>query len=111
MAGRLGSINACPFPRREVPIPLIDPVEARVLLLENNVTFSYEFGNSMELICSALGTAAKEIKRVVESAPQHDKGRLIAALDALQQARNNARDSLLLPQVQKEKRPREDSNL
>lgn len=76
---------------------MVDPVEARLSLIEGTIVFSAELGPQFENIRVAITKAAEEVKKAVESAPVHDKGRLIAALDALQTAKNNARDSLLLP--------------
>ncbi len=75
-------------------------VDQRLALLNNAFTLSAETERAMERVRVAVAICAKEIANIVGSLP-HDTGRLIAALDSLQAAKNLAEHSLLLQRVPK----------
>lgn len=72
-------------------------VYSRVMLINGYfTTLPDEVVVSKERVCMLLGGAARELRDTVQKHP-HDTGRLIAALDLLQQAKNAALDALKLP--------------
>ena len=79
-----------------------DPVEARVELINGNFDLPKESVDAMRTVRSVISEAAKKLRVAVEAAPKHDKGRLIAALDSLQHAKDTACVSLILPFASKD---------
>jgi hypothetical protein len=77
-----------------------DPVWARIALLGNSHEMPLGAPAAMARVRAAILTAAREIASAVENAPAHDKGRLIAAMDALMLAKNIANDSIILPHAE-----------
>jgi len=74
-----------------------DAVEARVEMINGMFDLPDATREAMKHVRAATETAARAVRAAVEAAPAHDKGRLIAALDALQAAKNVACDALILP--------------
>lgn len=72
-------------------------VAARVKMVNGQFDLPAQTLKSMGEIREAVAETAEKIAASVERNEKHDIGRLIAALDHLQQAKNIACDSLILP--------------
>lgn len=73
-----------------------DPVSARVALINGNFDLPEESVQAMKNIRKAVSDAAEIIERESKRV-KHDVGRLIAAVDTLQQAKDVACVSVILP--------------
>jgi hypothetical protein len=79
----------------------MDPLEARVEMINGRFDLPKETLEAMDQIRKATETASREIHRAATLVPKYDKGRLIATMDLLQQAKNTACDALILPHAVK----------
>ncbi len=76
-------------------------IAGRVDLVSGNFNVPEKTTEALKQIHVATAEMAEKIASTVESADAHDIGRLIAALDQLQQVKNTACDALTLPHVPK----------
>ena len=74
----------------------VDAGDARAAMINGNFTLPEQTLKSMKRIREVTAQAADEINKILKS-DNHDVGRRIAALDHLQQVKNIACDSLILP--------------
>lgn len=72
-------------------------VAARVKMVNGHFDLPAQTLTSMGEIRGVVAEAAEKMAASVECNDKYDVGRLIAALDHLQQAKNIACDSLILP--------------
>jgi hypothetical protein len=78
--------------------PITDPVEARVALIDGTFALPDENKEAMAEIRRAVKECAEKIKDSVrKKAKKHDTGRLIHSLDLLQQVKDTACVSVILP--------------
>lgn len=85
-------------PRPPAKRPITDIIEARAEMINGNFTIEDpNLGGAMKEIRSAIGDAAKRIRLASLTAKKCDKSALKDAMKLLQQAKNAACDSLILP--------------
>jgi hypothetical protein len=77
-------------------------VHARVSMINGRFDLPERTPPALNLVREAVADAAEKVTSAVEGAETHDTGRLIAALDLLQQAKNVACDALILPHAPKQ---------
>ena len=83
--------------------PIADPVAARVALIDGQFDLPAENLQAMRDVRAAVAECAKKIQQAVEKkAKKNDKGRLIHAMDLLQQAKDTACVSCILPYAEEE---------
>ena len=73
------------------------PLAARVDMLDGNFTLPEGTTDQMRRVRMIMLQAAAELEQVFYDASVYDKGRAIATMDLLQQAKNTACDALILP--------------
>lgn len=77
------------------------PADARLVLMKYPALIREDDEERLRQVEQAIYTAADQIKRIVESSPSHDVGRLLAALDRLSEIQWIVAQSLLLPRAVK----------
>ena len=78
--------------------PITDIIEARAEMVNGNFTINDpELSDAMKEIRTAIGEAAKRVRAASGKVQKCDKGALEDAMKLLQQAKNAACDSLILP--------------
>ena len=88
-----------PIKKRRVPIE--GPVEQRVALVDGNFDLPPEALAAMREVRGIVAEAAARIATSVSKC-KHDKGRLIHTMDLLQNVKDTACVSLILPHASKE---------
>ena len=95
-------------------VRITDPVEARVELINGQFDLPPENVNAMKEVRAAISECAKRIKAAADQLPSagtardgrpslgYDVGRMIAAMDTLQHAKDIACVSFILPYADKE---------
>lgn len=78
-------------------------ISARLALVDDTAALSEGTAKAMAQIIALLSKTANDMVSIAEAAGGYDVGRLIAALDHLQQTKNIALDALRLPQVNNKK--------
>lgn len=82
---------------------IADPVTARVALINGQFDLPAENVQAMRDIRAAVEECAKKIQAAVEkTAKKNDRGRLIHAIDLLQQVKDTACVSVILPYAEEE---------
>jgi hypothetical protein len=95
-----GIVHSLLFARKQTHManPVRNPaVAARVDLVKAGVPLPDATVEAVKRICAITGQAAEELTATIEGTKAYDIGRLIAALDQLQQAKNTACDAINLP--------------
>ena len=85
-------------------------IDARAALINGNFTLPTSTPAAMKSVREILSKAALELKKVLMD-EEHNVGCVIVAMDLLQQAKNKACDSLILPHYnEEEEEVNEDKN-
>lgn len=79
--------------------PKLSALDARVALIDNCFNFGDDTTAAAREIRQACQECAKKIRDAAQTVP-HDYGRLIAAIDQLQQVKNTACDAVILPHAE-----------
>lgn len=78
--------------------PRFQPLDARCAMVDGNFDLTPETREQMKAIRSAFAECAQRLNEIFQkSGVGYDRGRAIASLDHLQQAKNIACDALILP--------------
>jgi hypothetical protein len=85
----------------------IDPIAARVALVNGNFDLPTETKRAMKRITEIVAEAAAEIEREAKKV-KYDTGRLIATMDILQQSKDTACVSVILPHYKPEAEEKDD---
>jgi hypothetical protein len=92
----IDNIESTPKTKKRVLVPVTDPVDKRVLMINGRFNLpdkTLAVMNNIRIECDSLArNLAIEVKSV-----EHDTGRLIATIDLLQQLKNVACDAVILP--------------
>lgn len=78
-------------------VPRLDPLSARVAMINGRFDLPDGIIGQMREVREACQHCARVLKAVFDEAKDKDTGRCIAAIDALQLAKNIACDALILP--------------
>ncbi len=81
-------------------VDITDPIEARVAMVNGWFELPEQTKQDMTDVRAAAEQFAKSLEQVYKRA-KHDKGRAIASIDAVQQAKNIACDALILAHASK----------
>lgn len=101
MSDSVREVVAAASREKRARVPITDPVEKRVEMINGMFDLPAETLLTMREIRSASDEFARRIQAAVSKVP-HDTGRVIATIDLIQQLKNTACDAVILPHASKE---------